>query len=856
MGLASLRQPTAAGRSAFAGRYGAPLWLLALSLIAILAALFALNTIHGRVADLQGQLVRLQHKPQALQSATQLEAALGYEGFLGALDRFQQQPSMQNLAALKNYLEQAEKALLTLAASAPLKADIRMAGLQAAFQLYQQAAQRAESLLTSGQPISGTAFRPLDDVYASVIAASARLERQVQAQSQLLLQDEYEALRGLAVLLVFITFMLVVGAWLLGRIAYAHPLAQLLHALEDESVMNPAVRLWGTERADAIGALARTVEALRQKLLHAPDILVGTGDAAQPLRFAGQAGAVFQALVGELASTVRQLRHADMPTTLGAIEELSRALANTAALSYQDLHTSADGIRQVAQTLAERELQISSATTLLEHSTSAVTEISRLTGQQVQASLRDLVGAQTQIRNTAAAGDAVLKGFATKADDVAEKLVAATNLMRAGGKVLQETVESLRARVLDATAALTQSDAKISQWLHDSDDKLATIAARAEEALQHNRAGNEALAEMMAAGERISATAGRLELSQSELTHAVTAMLSQSDLFAPLTLQLKDLHNQLSTHMTHQLAVSEDTMTRLEAQSARLAQLNDALEHGPLAGASQRLEKISALTDSLAGMMQQLHSLPDTLRARLDSLEHLGDSKIITLTEALQNNTASTEMNALRLDANLQLVRDQLHELLGKLTVDQEGLLEQVTALRQVLTSVPLSAIAPQHIHEVEQALTARIEAQYQQFTADLTAMLKRFEENVAMPTGPLGGSTDNLPPVARAVLTKLRGDDSAGDALLDAAADLDLMTAVTRISQIKKLTGALTRQTRVLAGVQHAAEDTPNVTTDAAHVAERAKEIITAVMEAITDLTQLASAISDLSQNSGQSLG
>lgn len=837
--------------------YGAPLWLLGLSILAIAAAVFAMSHINGRVHELQSQLVRFEPKPLSLNAASQLEAALGYEGFLGTLAQFTIQPSIQQLATLKNQLEQAEKALLTMAASAPLKADIRMGALQAAVQIYRQELGRAEQLLTSGQPIAQGTFRNLDDVYANIVAVSAKLERQLQAQNQLLLQEEYTSLQNLAALLIFVTFLLVLGAWLIGRIAYADPLAKLLAELEDGKVMNPAIKLWGTERNDAIGQLARTLESLRQKLLNAPDIVVQVGgpngNQAQPLRFAGTSGAVFQALVSELASAVRQVRDANMPATLGAIEDLSKALASTAAISYEDLRDSTTAIRNVAHTLAEREMQISGAAALLENSTKSVTEISRLTGMQVQTSLRDLVGAQNQIRNTAAAGDAVVKGFATKADDLAEKLVAATNLMRAGGKVLQETVDGLRGRVLDATAALTQSDAKISQWLVQSDERIGALAARAEQALEHNRVGSEALAEMMAAGERISATAGKLELSQTDLTRAVTAMLSQSDIFAPLTMQLKDLHDQLTTHMTKQVAVGEDAMTRLAQQTDRLAQLNDELENGPLAAATHRLGKISELTDSLAGIIAQMQSLPQNLSERLAPLQQLNDGAITALTTALTSNTASTEMNALRLDANLQLVQGQLSDLLTKLTSDQSALLDQVNALRNVLMGVPLSSITPQHIAEVEQALSARIEQQYQTFTADLTSMLKRFEENVAANTiqqsASAAQSTLELSPVARAVLTKLRSEQPDSDALLDPAADLDMVTAITRIGQIKKLTGALTRQTRILAGVQHDLADAPNVTTNTADLAERAKEIIGAVMEAIGELTELASAISDISQ-------
>jgi hypothetical protein len=824
-------------------RHRAVLILAALSFIVVGGTALLAWQAETRLNATEQKLYVFDKKPPALAAAAQLEESLGYEGFLGTLASFHAQPSLQTLQRLRNELDRADQALLTLAASAPLRADIRIQSLQGAVQFYKQALTYAEQVLAGNATANPSATQPLDDVYGNILVATARLERQYQSQNLALLRQQSESQGHLVWLSLFLSLGLVVGTWLVARGNYVRPLNKLLTSLQHKSAMDKNVPLWGINRSDTVGDIARTLEVLRQKLLNAPDIIVMRGEDAQPIRFGGAGGAVFQALVDELTSTVANFRAAEMPNTLRTIDELTKAMAASTGAVYEDLRTSADSIRTVSAELAISEDKTGRAADQLAERAQMMGEIAQLVGTQAQTSLRDLVGASGQIKNTAAAGDAVIRGFATKASDLSERLIAATNLMRAGGKVLQDTMESLRGRVLEAAAALTQNDARLSTWLAQSENRLAGLAARAEEAFEHGRAGHEAIAELAASSERIAGTVDRLQSSESQLTRAVTAMLSQSEQFAPLSLQLKDLHDQLTTHMTRQVATSEDVMTRLGVQTERLAQLNEELANGPLATAQQRLGKLAELSDSLAGIIEQVHGLP----AKLAPLQQLQEHTIVALGTALDKNTAATEMNAIRMDANLRLIGDQLTELLQKLTTEQSGLLNQLNQLRDAIGDAPVAAITPQHFEDVQRALTSRIENQYQSFTAQLADLLQKFESAIAQPVVEQTAGAIEMSPVAQAVLSKLRREAPEDSALLDPGADLDVATAISRLNQIKKLTGALTRQTRVL-GVPVEGD---NISSDPNVLAAQARELITAVMEAITELTQLASDISDVSQKS-----
>ncbi|MGE3771047.1 MAG: hypothetical protein AB7G06_08880 [Bdellovibrionales bacterium] len=831
----------------FFKRYRAAAWLLVISLSAIVGIGIIAYQTETRLVATEERLHVMDEKPLPLQAARKLEDALGYDGFLGSLSTFHSQPSLQNLQRLRADMEDAEQALITIAASAPLKADLRIKSLQGGVKFFKQALSNAELVLTGGAIANHAVVAELDDVYANILAATARLERTYQGQHLAALRQQGQTQGTLLWLSLFLCLGLIIGVWLVARHSYADPIRRLLMSLRAKEALDSNIPIWGVNRADAVGDLARALEMLRQRLLHAPDIIVTRGDEKLPIRFTGAGGAIFQALVDEMANAVSNIRSAELPGTLSAIEQMNKSLASNVALMYADLKASTDSIIAVSNALASGEEKTSHAAQQLAERAQMMGEIAQLIGTQAQTSLRDLLGASGQIKSTAAAGDAVIRGFATKANDLSERLVASTNLMRAGGKVLQETVESVRGRVLEAAAALTQNDARLSTWLAQSENRLAGLAAKAEEAFEQGRAGHEAIAELAAAGARVSATANRLELSQTDLTRAVTAMLSQSEQFAPLSLQLRDLHEQLTTHMTKHVAVGEDMMLRLATQTERLSQINDELQSGSMAATQQRLGKLSELTDSLAGVLGQIHDLP----SKLKPLGQLHDDVMLKLGGALDKNTAATEMNALRMDANLRLVSDQLTELLQKLNNEQSSLLEQVQSLRDVLTGVPLSSVTPQHITEVESALGDRVEKQYQQFTTELKGLLHQFEQAIAKPVVEQAGQPESAPAsVEEVILQRLRETTpnlpNEEQSLLDPAADLDSTIALTRLSQIKKLTGALNRQARLLGTLP---SDTQPSEPEA--LANQAKELISAVMDAISDLTQLASDISDLSQRS-----
>ncbi len=761
-----------------------------------------------------GAALRLTQLPplpslRAIEPVQQAQTALGYEGYLGALQRYMAAPSMNGVTELRRFQTNAEQAIMTLqslnepALDAPAWAAV--------LTLFQSATGRIEDSLSSGQALQPDRYTPLYTAYQRLATLSSTVQLAGTNATQAALANRAAQQRQLL-------------WWLWGGI-----------------LLGLTGALWWLYRQ-------------RQ----AADMVVESADGQMRpgkfnVRFGSAAQATFQGLVAELTRTVEGLRSADMPATLQNVEELCRALARTVALTHEDLTGTASAMRATGDRWQQSEDRLDTLVAALETRAATVAEIAKLTGAQVQGSLKDIVSAQTQMRYAAGQVADTFTQSGGRAEELSERLLAATNLLRASGKVLQETVDSVRTRMLDATSALTQTDARLTTVIEHNNVRLGELASQAEAVLARGAEGQEALATLTAASDRIHATAQKLELSESDLGQAVATMLAQSDTFAPLTEQLRELHAQLAqgNAATTQTAIMPDaTVSRLEAAADRLADLTDEMRSGnaiqlaPLNNALDQLARLSQLTDTLGAMLGQLEKV-----ATAQPVTTIASTAAPTIID----NVELSDMAALRINASLQLVQGQVSELLGRLAGEQQQLIEQVGIVQRTCEQLRGQRFDRAHLDEALNMLGLQIERSHSGFTGELTGFLNRFEQALAVPMH--GDDTNTSPevtPLARAILAKLRGDtngDTANAESVEAAtAEISLRDALTRMTQIKKLTGALNRQSEGLSAMAAAAP-----TAEATALANQARALITEVMDAISELSATAATITETADRLNQ---
>ena len=842
--------------------------------------------------QLEGGPWRIGAQPPALTAMHQAQAALGYEGFLGDLQKFLTAPTLQGAQQMRSNLSNAQQAIMTLGTfNTDKDADLRLPVWQAVLTLYQQALGRAEQSLTSGQTPDPALFLPLYHAAQSLAALSAETEGALRAQALATLQDDNDALRHLVWIALGASLLLVVASWATLQGAYQAPLRRLAESLTGPGRLKPATKLWGTDRNDAIGDVARAAESLRQHLLNIPDLSVAApnGDTYH-LNFTGNPDAgpksLFEALVGKLALAANSMQAAELPQMLGNVEMLCKALAVTVKLTHDDLARASSAIEATSQTLQANGIAHDSRLTelakALEARAATVAEIARMTGAQAQSSLKDIVGAQLQLKMAANQGTQLFTQYGGTIEEISERMSAATNLMRSGGKVLQETVDSVRTRMMDATSALTQTDARLSTVIEENRLRLDALSQQAQELLSRGSEGQAALAQLATSSEKIMNVANRLSEAEGTLVQATQAIAGHGTNFTPLADQLQALHHQLAAKIGDQLAQQLATHRQMMAQEeshkqavlVRLDTHADRLDAAVRAVSSvstgtdfspilDKLANMTQLTDGLSGLVTQLQQAMPQLQAlnkpaplRDEPMNAVDFEAIAGLRDALTAGTQATEVSTLRLNANLQLVQEQIGTLLANTSGGQAELLPHIEAMQRSIAQLRQQSATG--VDEVEAAvarlvettfneLNAKVEAQYQHFTGALTGFITKFEAALAAPVETVSGEEAAVPAGAMAILNRLRANGTENGEAAPITTETTLKDAIGRITQIKRMTNALASQVndQLSQNLAEVALGEP-LSSDPRELAEQAKTLIADVMDAISDLSAAASAITE----------
>src|SRR5262249_17861434 len=104
-------------------------------------------------------------------------------------------------------------------------------------------------------------------------------------------------------------------------------------------------------------------------------------------------------------------------------------------------------------------------------------EISAVTGQSVKDTLTNISASSNQLRFAADKSIEAGSTFNKQPADITEKLIAATNLLRASGKVMSETSDAARTRLMEAVTSVAGHDEALRAFIADTGEKSNRIAA-------------------------------------------------------------------------------------------------------------------------------------------------------------------------------------------------------------------------------------------------------------------------------------------------------------------------------------------------------------------------------------------
>lgn len=507
----------------------------------------------------------------------------------------------------------------------------------------------------------------------------------------------------------------------LYRACYAAPLRKLEESCREFAANDLKPLLWGTDRADAIGNLARTIQTLRGAIIRLSDMVVEDAHGGTShIRFEGRSADVFNNLMETLKASVAEMQ--EQGTQLGTITELSGSKLQHLSGALEDkvagLESAIDASRmQLAglqdewtgrlHTAQEQHGQLlGNAKHLVDkftHDMHTLNQVAVATGQRVATTLQTLTASDRDIKRAAQQSMEASSVFARQAADLTEKLMAATSLLKASGKVMSETTETTRTRLMEAVNSVESHDQALHAFLADTSDKTAQLAGlldalsltahRATDTVnqfdgrmeQFDSRSMEAFGKIDASSKLMEGVAGQLGSVQEVMRGALDAMHGHTEGLARILITIRDEYASFMQDWRVSLDEATPVIAQLKDSSQQLkGQLNDewnlytrqsrqlleALEHD-VSGMNARTQKVSEDLERLIGNV--------TMQSQRvgDSAGHF-DLQIANLSQRIENAASSVLRSN---DGMLKMSGQQMQDMHNAVSdmVQRLGILTQLT---------------------------------------------------------------------------------------------------------------------------------------------------------------------------------
>jgi len=390
---------------------------------------------------------------------------LGYGGFIGLAQNFAAAHDPALLPDMKAQIKQATDHL----ARVPEKsaAETRH-DLQVILATFDAAMQKAEKSTTSLATDFTTA--DLAPLYAALPVLDARVANAVAAD-HLASQHQAQLWAMLLTLInwcsLIIASALAVSLYLVLRGRHSAPMRALAQSIKNMAKGDMRTPIWGMERQDAIGELARSVDMARFHFSQLPDMSLLSDQGPVRIRFEGNTRSLFEAMMRVISRDSEQV-HGQANALTEAVQKQQEALAlvierveavlqnvESRAMSgdqqvRQALHnmvSSADSLKNAQEHAAD---QLNRIIPFLQERASGLAEITQITGKQVTQALQNLTQTERGLRSSAEQSEEAIRKFSSTADTLGERMFGAVNLLQASGKVLAETTEKTQGRLEEA----------------------------------------------------------------------------------------------------------------------------------------------------------------------------------------------------------------------------------------------------------------------------------------------------------------------------------------------------------------------------------------------------------------------
>lgn len=498
------------------------------------------------------------------------------------------------------------------------------------------------------------------------------------AASRLAAQDSYKlwslALTMTAWVGLMLAAILVAGLYLALRGRQSAPLRALAQSVENLSRGDMQTPIWGMERHDAVGELARAVDLARYHFSQLPDLSLMSDQGPVRLKFEGGARSLFQEMMARITGDYEGARAeiGGLTRTITTQQDLLTALSvrlNTAVAALQQhgahsqkaLHNLTEDLTASTRGLLDAQekaaAHVEKLVPFMQERAHNMAEVTHIAGTKVTQTLQNLLTTEQNLRGSMANSQTVIANLAASANAMNERLFAAVNLMQASGKALGETTEATQGRLNAAIDAMTRGEATLQQIATRSEERLnttaeteATMAAlatrsesnavRMENAINTMSERHEQLSEQVVlATHRMESIILSFDAAQKAMSEAMQSLRRDSGQIGGVLQDLRANNDKLIENLGASSLSSHDAvrnltergqslLRQLEEQVAQQAQNTEAriaalATHGESL-AQQAHTTTTALTQSVVTMRQEQEKFMETRQRFGDTVEQLG----------------------------------------------------------------------------------------------------------------------------------------------------------------------------------------------------------------------------------------
>lgn len=649
-----------------------------------------------------------------LQGFDKIRRELGYGGFLGAAQNFVTTHDQAVLPDMRSFLKQAEDSFEHLPDKT--RADTRH-DLRSIIDMFNAAEQKAEKSTASGGQVA-LEFTPSDlaPLYASLPILDARVataiaSNKTDVESQIQLWAT--ALTLISWVSLIIASSLAAGILLVLRGRNSAPMRALAQSVKNMARGDMRTSIWGMERRDAIGELARSVDQARFHFSQLPDMSLLSEQGPVRIRFEGNTRSLFEAMMRVISRDSEQV-HAQATTLTEAILKQQEALAHVVerveavlqnvekrAISgdhqvraaLQGMLGSAESLKNAQEHAAD---QLNRIIPYLQERTQGIGEIAQITGKQVSQALQSLAQSERGLKSSAELSDAAIRKFSTTADTLGERMFGAINLLQASGKVLAETTEGAQSRFsalfdrfnnTPSQDAAPQPDKRVADRLevsvatlvasHNRLERLLneqTQTARAHIDLLTTQSGG-LLTQTATASQTLSTAADRLRDEQAKLAQLISEFSGKP---AAEPQQLPDANSEILANMRDGFAALEQRVSILHNQLTTY-----------LSQTSEQKEKPADFTEQMRDHWYQMAAQIEATRSNLAQVITQQTDRVEAHLSNLASNPVPTSVDHdFARDAQSQmeqqtLILNELVATLGLLDAHMQEIRSQVSGTRQ-----------------------------------------------------------------------------------------------------------------------------------------------------------------------------